>query len=129
LCLWVGAYLKYEHTIPGSATYVVAGEPYIPGANLVQYYPVVEKQESALTDILLAQAAGNKMLMSGTNSAGEYITTLFDLETKVELLVIDAANEIEMYNLTYAQDINKILFNGLRFSDNQYVVGEIDLSE
>jgi len=42
--------------------------------------------------------------------------------------LIGPDNEIEIYHLNYVADGNKILFDGLRFSDNQYVIGEYDLT-
>jgi hypothetical protein len=40
---------------------------------------------------------------------------------------LDAANEIEIYNLGYVATANKVLFNGLSFANGQYVVGDISL--
>jgi hypothetical protein len=41
---------------------------------------------------------------------------------------VPASNEIEMYHLNYVASSNKIMFDGLRFSDNKYVIGQIDLN-
>jgi hypothetical protein len=39
-------------------------------------------------------------------------------------------NDIEIYhvNFVYEGGASKILFDGLRFSDNKYVLGQVDLS-
>jgi hypothetical protein len=41
---------------------------------------------------------------------------------------MDASNEIEIYNMNYVASTNMIMFDGLRFSDNQYVIGQVDLN-
>jgi len=38
---------------------------------------------------------------------------------------MDGSNQIEIYSMTYVPALGKVMFSGLRFSDNSYVVGEI----
>lgn len=40
---------------------------------------------------------------------------------------VDDSNEVEIYSMSYSQKKNAVLFTGLRFSDNKYVVGEVSL--
>jgi hypothetical protein len=47
-------------------------------------------------------------------------------DTETEL--IGPSSEIEIYHLNYVANGNKVLCDGLRFSDNKYVIGEVDLS-
>jgi hypothetical protein len=56
------------------------------------------------------------------------VTTLYNTETDSEQTLVTASNEIEMYHLNYVASSNKIMFDGLRFSDNKYVIGQIDLN-
>lgn len=125
-CGGYGSFARSIHNFSESGTYVVSGSG-SQGAVLMQYYPVVEKQESSISSILLSQGASGKLILSGTSPEGYNITTLYDTRTKVETVVADASNEIEMYNITYVESANKVMFNGLRFADNQFVVGEIAL--
>lgn len=125
-CGWYGTYIQSIYNFSESETYVVSGS-LGQGGILMQYYPVVEKQESSISRISLSQGASGKIILSGTSSEGYNITTLYDTKTKVETVVADASNEIEMYNITYVESTNKAMFNGLRFADNQFVVGEIAL--
>jgi hypothetical protein len=67
-------------------------------------------------------------LLAGTNAAGTNLLTIYDTSNGNETIVIDGTNEIEIYNMTYVVSTNKIMFNGLRFADNQFVVGEVSLS-
>jgi hypothetical protein len=52
---------------------------------------------------------------------------VLDLDTFQETILIDSTNEVEIYNMSYITATNKIMFNGLRFSDNTLVVGEVDM--
>ena len=124
-CGWYGAYIVSEYTFPETGTFAISGS----GAYrvLMQYYPVVEKQDSAISTVTLTQGANKKLILTGTSAEGVNMTTVFDTESRVETIVVDASNEIEMYNITYVEASNKIMFNGLRFSDNEFVVGEIAL--
>ncbi len=128
-CGLFGANIRALYNYPGKATYVISGFTGQPGSVLMQYYPTVEKQEVSFSDVSLSVGAGKKIVLTGTNANGGNITTLFNTETKVETTVVDSANEIEMYNITYVQTTNKVMFNGLRFSDNQFVVGEINIGD
>ena len=65
---------------------------------------------------------------SGLNASGQNITTVFNSTTAQETTLIGPDNEIEIYHLTYLSNANTVLFDGLRFANNQYVIGRIDLS-
>ena len=56
------------------------------------------------------------------------ILCLYDTQTFQETILLDASNEIEIYNLGYVASTNKVMFNGLSFANGQYVVGNISLS-
>ena len=127
-CGWYGSYVQSIYNFPESGTYAVSGDRGQSGVVLMQYYPVVEKQDSSIANILLSQGASGRIILSGTSPEGSNITTLYDTKTKVETVVANASNEIEMYNITYIESLNKVMFNGLRFADNQFVVGEIALN-
>jgi hypothetical protein len=53
---------------------------------------------------------------------------LYNTSTDTEQVLIPASTEIEVYHLNYVASINKIMFDGLRFSDNKYVIGQVDLN-
>lgn len=122
-----GSQVQSIYNFEETGTYAVAGYKGSSGVVLMQYYPIVEKQDSSISNVALSQGASGKIVLSGTSSEGYNITTVYDTKTKVETVVADASNEIEMYNITYIESMNKIMFNGLRFADNQFVVGEIAL--
>ena len=95
---------------------------------LWQYYPTVEKTNvTAIENVTLAQQVITTIILSGTSSTGSNILSLYDTSSKQETVVMDGSNEVEIYSMSYSQKSNSILFTGLRFSDNKYVVGEVSL--
>ena len=127
-CGWYGSYATEYFSILGSKNFVVSGANGLAGKSLMQFYPVVAKATSEITNVTLSQAVISNILLAGTNAAGTNLLTIYDTGNGNETVVIDATNEIEVYNMTYVASTNRIMFNGLRFADNQFVVGEISLS-
>lgn len=97
------------------------------GSNLFQFYPTVESTNTILKNVTLAISVNNKMILAGTTEGGVNSLTVYDPETYQETVVVDQTNEVEVYNLTYIAATNRIMFNGLRFSDNRFVLGEVEM--
>lgn len=125
-CTLGGAFIKWQYGSPDGHEYVIAGS--VSGGELAQYYPTVKLLPSEVTAINVAAGAGNDVALAGTNAAGRNVLTLLDPATGTEHELIGPDNEIEIYHLNHAVHSNQILFDGLRFADNQYVVGEYNLS-
>ena len=81
-----------------------------------------------ITMITMWHQVGNKLLLAGTDKDQRNILSLYDPQTFQETILLDASNEIEIYNLGYVASTNKVMFNGLSFANGQYVVGDISLS-
>ena len=96
--------------------------------SLTQIYPTLAEVTSEVVTIGIAQRVLDYIIMSGTNSNGQNITTLYNISANTEQNLIPASNEIEVYHLNYVASSNKIMFDGLRFSDNKYVLGQVDLN-
>ena len=97
------------------------------GTTLMQYYPTVDPVLTSVRNVTLAQMVGRKLLLAGTTAESVNTLAVLDLDTYQETVLIDATNEVEIYNLSYIAATNKIMFNGLRFADNTFVVGEVDM--
>ena len=63
-----------------------------------------------------------------TDANGKNVLTLFNTTTNGETELIGPSNEIQIYHLHYDASANKVLFDGLRFADNSYVIGTVDLN-
>lgn len=96
--------------------------------SLVQYFPNVLKTSTAVTAVAVAQNVLTYVIMSGTDASGKNLTTLYNTANDTELILIPASNEVEIYHLNFTTTSNSIMFDGLRFSDNKYVIGRIDLT-
>jgi hypothetical protein len=126
-CASSGSTIKAAYSILGSKNFVVAGSQGSQSSSLMQYYPEVKRANSEVTNVTLSQNVITNVLLAGTNAAGKNLLTIYDTSNGNETIVIDGTNEIEIYNMTYVVSTNKIMFNGLRFADNQFVVGEVSL--
>lgn len=127
-CSSVGSYVTNIFNIGTTRTIGIAGSPG-PGAGtqLVQYYPTVELGNSVISNISIAYRVKDKILLTGTNASSKNVLTMYDPETKKEEIILDGSNEVEIYSVAYVPASNKIMFNGLQFSDGKYVVSEVAL--
>jgi hypothetical protein len=103
--------------------YVVLYSPRI----LMQYYPIVERANSVVTDVTNSLAVTTNIVLAGTNSAKKQVMTIYNTSSKQETIVLDGTNEIEIYSMSYVPRTNSVMFSGLRFSDNKFVIGEVSL--
>ena len=121
---YYGTYVRSLVATSNNQVYAITGT--IP--TLVQYFPNVVKTSTAVTNVGVMQRVLTYLILSGTNSDGLNITTLYNTSTDTEQVLIPASTEIEVYHLNYVASTNKIMFDGLRFSDNKYVIGQVDLN-
>jgi hypothetical protein len=120
-----GTYVsKWQVTQSGK---VIALTSAFPRGRLMEYWPEVKYLNTAVSSVQQLAPAGSKFVVSGTNDVGQNILTLYDPETDSEQMLIGPANETEIYNLTYASSNGEIFFDGLRFSNNTYVVGKVNV--
>ena len=97
-------------------------------AELFELYPALKFENTLITDITVVVPATGGVVISGLNASGQNITTLLSPATGSETTLIGPDREIEVYHLSYLAKANRILFDGLRFADNKYVIGQIDLA-
>ena len=127
-CSRRGTTLGLVFNVLGQKTFGVVGYSEPTGRQLWQYYPTVEKTNvTAISNVTLAQQVITMMILAGTSSTGSNMLSLYDTSSKQETVVMDGSNEVEIYSMSYSQKKNAIMFSGLRFSDNKYVVGEVSL--
>ncbi len=106
--------------------FIIAGWPGT--TNLVQLYPTLSFPTTTVKNISVAQQVVTSLILAGTNSSAKNIMTLYNTSNDVETPLLGADNEIEIYHVNFAAGENKVLFDGLRFSDNKYVLGQVDLA-
>jgi hypothetical protein len=96
-------------------------------SKLVQYFPTPERTNISLANITVAAQAGDKIVLAGTNAQGVNSLVVYDPLTFQETVLIDASNEIEVYSMSYVRSTGKLMFNGLVFATNRYVMGEVTI--
>ncbi len=101
----------------GSAGYVLA-----------EYWPNPRRILTSVSSITTMRAAGDELILSGTNGAGQNVTYAYNPQTGVERALIPAASQTEIYHLAYSSSTGEVFFDGLRFSNNSYVVGKVNVS-
>lgn len=120
-----GVYIRQSFNTMSGKTFVNAGNP--PMGTLMQYYPQVKRVTTAVDKLTIGQVIVDYIIMAGVNTNGQNLLTIYDTNSGTERKLIDETKEIEIYHLNYVSS-NKIMFDGLRFSDNKYVIGQVDLS-
>jgi hypothetical protein len=93
--------------------------------SLLQYYPTLQRVPVSIANVTLIESTGTKLIVTGTDSNGLNIMSVYDPATGAETVVMDGTNEVEIYSMTYVPAVGKVMFSGLQFSNNSYVVGEI----
>ena len=100
----------------------------IQGAGLFEYFPAVRALTTSLKGISIAEGAGNRIILAGITNSGANSLVVHDTLTGAETPLLSSGDEIEIYHLSYRPSTDQILFDGLRFSDNKVVIGQVGLS-
>ena len=120
-----GVYIRQSFNTMSGKTFVNAGVA--PMGTLMQYYPQVKRVNTAVDKLTMGQVIVDYIVMAGVNVNGQNILTIYDTTAGTERKLIDESKEVEIYHLNFVSS-NKVMFDGLRFSDNKYVIGQVDLS-
>ena len=112
---------------PGDGTvFAVSGTRFYPGP-LFKYYPTVELVDTSVSQIMVAEAAGNNLILAGLDGQGRHVLVLHSTSNGVETELL-SPGEVEIYHLSYSPASGKVIYDGLRLSDNKPVMGEVDLA-
>ena len=124
-CAATGTAIMKSYNFLGAKTFVTAG--WSADSVLMKYWPTVETMNSNVHKVTVSNSVGESILMSGLNQDSKNITTIFNTGAETETLLLGPSNETEIYHLEYSAASNRVLFDGLRFADNKYVFGYIEL--
>ncbi len=119
-CGTYGTYVKSWATVGGK---VFAAAGYGSYVDLMTYYPTVDYATTSVTSVTMIAGMNSSVAVSGLTSTGQQRLTIYDPSTDTESVV--SMPETEIYNLTYSASTSELLFDGLRFSDNKYVLGTV----
>ncbi len=124
-CGWSGSYVTKQVVTQSGKVIALSGAGWSQGTVPMQYWPEVKYINTAVRHATTMEAAGSMVALAGMNSVGQNILTLYDPDADTDTTVIGGGSEIEIYHLGYSPSQNALFFDGLRFSDNQYVVGQV----
>jgi hypothetical protein len=125
-CGWFGSYIKDAHTTANGHVFVVAGAS--ADGVLMEYYPTLKRVATTVTKISVAQSVESNLALAGLNVADQNVLTRLDTSSGTEGILLGPSNEVEIYHLNHVESSNTLMFDGLRFADNKYVLGRVDLS-
>ena len=114
-------HVNFLHTTTDDKVFAVAGN------DLFTYWPSLSHQPTMVDDIKVAQGVITNLVLAGLNTSGQNVTTVLNTSTGQEKTLIGPDNEVEVYHVNYVANGNKVMFDGLRFSDNKYVIGQVPL--
>ena len=95
---------------------------------LVYMYPTMKKASQSLSRISFGIPALTSAILVGTNSSGINQMILYDSTNDSSSMLVDGSSEIEFYHVNWNVSLNRVYFDGLRFSDNKYVIGYLNLA-
>ncbi len=128
-CIANPSYVNYAD--PRLRAQTASGKNFLPATDgLVQAYPTLAASTLPIRTISLLEASGNIVLAAGTTTTGENRLVKFDSDTNTATTIASRASangEIEFYHVEPSSN-GYALFDGLRFSDNTYVIGRINYS-
>ncbi len=124
-CLSQGSWVEQVMRVPSGAVYTIVGYPDM--TSVWQYYPDVKPIDTSVYRPTLVRNILDQLLIAGYDQALANRFVLFTPSTAEEIDLL-GANDIEVYHFDYAQS-GLIYFDGLRFSDNTYVIGTIDTTD
>jgi hypothetical protein len=77
--------------------------------------------------VSLVEPVGDRIALAGVDAGEHRVLVLHDTATGTETPLIGPDTEFDVYHLTYDAKGEKLLFDGLRFADNKFVLGQVDL--
>ncbi len=118
-----GAYVSNVVTTENNEVFAVTG------GRVFQLYPTLSKPTTTIHQVTnLAAGSAGRLFVAGLGAGGVNSLSVLDTATDTESVVVGAANEAEVYRLHHLPATNSVMFDGLRFADNTYVVGRLDLA-
>jgi hypothetical protein len=123
-CMNFGTETKSSHSPVGGKTFITAGYG---DSILIQVYPTLSAPQISIKKISIAKTLGGGIVVAGLDAGNRNKLIYFNADSGSETTLLPSNNEFEIYHMAYNASMNKLMFDGLRFSDNKYVFGQIDL--
>lgn len=139
---WAGSYggqcqLPYNLDLPSRSAFLTPTSLWILANGKVlklmsdgidYVYPTVQEAEQSLKRITFGIPALTSAILVGVNNNGTNQMVLYDSTNDTSSILVDGSSEIEFYHVRWSVSLNRVYFDGLRFSDNKYVIGYLNLA-
>lgn len=122
LCYGFGAFTRQLLRTPSGAIYAIDGMG--DDSSLLQYFPEVKPIDGSIFRPLIIRNILDELLIAGYDEGMKNRFVIFRPSDGIEIDLL-SGEDIEVYHFDYAST-GIIYFDGLRFSDNRYVIGAID---
>lgn len=123
-CGWYGSQITGHFSLNGM-TLALAGSS---GDSLLfQYWPNVTPIKTGISRVTLGAATDALIAVAGTDRDGVNNISIVNPVSQQQQLLLSSATEMEVYSLQQTANREAMYFAGLRFSDNTYVFGEIQM--
>lgn len=126
LCNGSGAYVQRVFEMQNDQVYALVG--WSPSMLLARYFPSLSVPDTDIRRATAGASNGRDIVLSGLDAQDRNVLGTHDTATGEDRRLIGPEREIEMYHLEFTADGTKILFDGLRFADNTYILGQVDLA-
>lgn len=101
----------------------------VSGGQVFQLYPTLSRPSTTINPITrLATGPAGKLFVAGLGAGNANSMSVLDTASDTESVVVGAGNEVEIYRLHHIPSTKSVMFDGLRFADNTYVLGRLDLA-
>ena len=81
-----------------------------------------------LPSVLRANANGERSIEVEGGTVGDAVQALVGRHPGLAEQLLTSPNELEVYHLDHDPTNNRVIFDALRFADNAYVFGSIDVT-
>jgi hypothetical protein len=109
--------------------YTSTGEVFLfDNGRLNRMFPTFIMDVTNLSNALSSAASNDDLIIAGTTKSGVNRLIQFNLLNRTEKVLIDESDEIEMYHVRWSEPQGRVYFDGLRFSDNKYVIGSVEVA-
>ncbi|MCW2966901.1 MAG: hypothetical protein JWM71_673, partial [Solirubrobacteraceae bacterium] len=125
-CDIAGSRITAAATTTSGRVYGIAGTQ--TAARLVEYYPDVAIPPTGVRKVSVTEPVGDNLALAGVDADDHPVLVIHDTSTDAETTLIGPDAELEVYHLSYDAKANQLLFDGLRFADDKYVLGQVDLA-
>jgi len=95
--------------------------------SLIQVVPNLAFADTSILSYTLSERVLDNLILTGTDAKDVNRLIIYNTTNGSEIVVFDGRNEIEIYDMVFIAGTNTLMFSGLRFSDNRFVIGEVRL--